>query len=96
KGFTIEPIWSVTSKVQVSFAYTHEKRDFRGISNLDVGIESSTRKNTRDNYRLGVNYQPRRYMDIDMYYGGGERDSTDNLRDFDYNSFGANLTFNFR
>ncbi|MEE9493079.1 MAG: hypothetical protein V3W04_06840 [Gammaproteobacteria bacterium] len=96
EGYSIRPIWDLTSKVRLYVQYEHDKQDFRGVSDLDVGIESSTRKNTTDLYSLGVMYEPRRHIAIEMAYRNGERDSSDDQRDFDYSRFFVSAKYNFK
>jgi exopolysaccharide biosynthesis operon protein EpsL len=84
RGFNIEPSWAPTSKWVVQAAYLYNRRTLEGNPGF-VLTDSAPREDLIHAARVGVGYQPNRFLKAALSFEHGTRSSNVVGADYDYN-----------
>ena len=91
-GASFGPRWAPSEKLVLSALFLRERQQYVG------GIAATgapQRDETVRSVRLGVGWEPRRFVELSAGYEHGVRSSNVLLRDFDYDAVMANARFRF-
>jgi hypothetical protein len=84
KGVSINPVWSLTSKVLLRAGLRYEKQNFIGSAGLT--LDNEDRLDDTKEATLGLLYIPTTKSQIQLQYRGNKRSTNLANADFEFNS----------
>jgi Putative beta-barrel porin 2 len=92
KGVSLNPLWSITSKLLLRPGFRYEKRNYIGTSNITINSED--RLDETEEASLGIVYLPTYNSSVQLSYRGEKR--TSNLANAGYRFNSLNLSVNYQ
>ena len=89
-GVSFGPRWAPREKLVFSALLIHENQDFRGDPS-QVVLGTPERQEVLRTLRLGVGWEPKRFIEVSAGLEHGQRTSNVLLRDFDYTALMTNV-----
>lgn len=83
KGISISPSWRATSKVTLNGLVSFSNDDFKGTNKVNQTLGLPKRDDDIRLYRIFAKWDPRQFVSLTLGYANEERDSSDDVRDFD-------------
>jgi hypothetical protein len=93
-GVTFGPRWAPTEKLVFSALFLRERQQFAGDPGI-VLLGTAQRDETVRAVRLGVGWEPKRFIEVSGGWEHGIRTSNVLLRDYDFDALMANVRFRF-
>jgi hypothetical protein len=91
-GASFGPRWAPSEKLVLSALFLRERQQYvGGIATAGVPLRDETVRSAR----LGVGWEPKRFIELSAGYEHGVRSSNVLLRDYDYDAVMANARFRF-
>ncbi len=83
KGISISPRWLATPKISLDGDVSFTNEDFKGTNKVNQILGIPKRDDDTWLYRISANWDPTRGVRVSLSYRNEERDSSDDIRDFD-------------
>lgn len=93
-GASFGPRWAPTEKLVFSVLLLRERQQYAGDPGIIV-LGTPQRDETVRALRLGVGWEPKRFIEVSAGFDHGIRSSNALLRDYDYNAAMANVRVRF-
>lgn len=90
----LQPRWEVSGRTTIVGLLGYERRDFQEAANLPA-IDGDGREDTIRTLRVGAEYELTRRSRLDLRVQTENRDSTEEIRDYDYTMVYGSLTLFF-
>jgi hypothetical protein len=93
-GVTFGPRWAPTEKLTLYALFLRERQQFSGDPGIIV-LGTPQRDETLRGLRIGVGWEPKRFIEVSTALDHGVRTSNTLFRDYDYNAVMANVRYRF-
>lgn len=94
-GISFNPVWNLTSKLALRAGVSYQDRDYLGNA-VGVGfLTGNSRSDISKVASLGLTYYPTEKSLLQLQYQGEDRDSSQEIQSYRFNSLGFTARYNF-
>lgn len=90
-GFSLQPAWQITNRINARFAYDWQRRRYEGA--INPGLPE--RRDKLQTARASLDWLPHDRVGVNLAYQRDVRDSNQRGRDFEADQWSLNLRLNF-
>lgn len=95
RGISIKPVWKATPKISVQGEVSFVNDDFKGSNDIRQALGVEKRDDDTWLYRISANWEPRQFLRFSLGFHREERDSSEDIRNFDDDQVDARVQFTF-
>ncbi|MBK1717895.1 outer membrane beta-barrel protein [Thiocystis violacea] len=95
EGISLEPRWQFMPKTSLRGLASYENRAFDGGQDDELGFETGDRRDRVRVLELGLDWEPRRYLELGLSFRDESRESNRALREYDSQSLWLTVSAGF-